>query len=157
MGMLTPLLLTRRHPWSTYAVLQTTLTSWSLVYDILLAWLFWHISSELEEQPKQMARALVYLWVFLFCRLVKYLEHFVRYPGDLKYVLLIPLFGYFHASFIKLHAMFTLNVVSLSTKSSSSPFFLPQFYTASFLGVVAFKNAQFRPTLFIFHGFLAGT
>jgi hypothetical protein len=95
-------------------VLQTTLTSWSLAYDVLLAWLFWHATSDLHEQAKRVARTLVYLWIFLLCRIVKYLEHFVRYPSDLKYVLLIPVFGYFHASLIKLHAMVTLHVVSLS-------------------------------------------
>jgi len=100
-------------------VLQTTLTSWSLAYDVLLAWLFWHISSHLQEQPKQIARALVYLWILLLCRIVKYLEHFVRYPSDLKYVLLIPLFGYFHASFIKLHAMFTLHVTTWGSRAGA--------------------------------------
>ncbi|KAF2666871.1 putative polysaccharide synthase Cps1, partial [Microthyrium microscopicum] len=101
-----------KHPWSTYAVFQTTLTSWSLPYDLTLAWLWWFVTLEMEPSSRLIARVVAYLWIFLFCRLVKYLEHFVRYPADLIYIPLIPFFGYFHSICIKAYAFFTLNVVS---------------------------------------------
>lgn len=105
-------MLCRKHPWSTYSVFQTTITSWSLFYDLGLAWLWWVVTSE-WVQPTQLAvRAAMYLWIFVLCRLIKYVEHFVRYPCDLVYVPLVPLFGYFHSLCIKAYAAITLNVVS---------------------------------------------
>jgi hypothetical protein len=96
-------------------VFQTTLTSWSLAYDILLCWMWWHITADLHSHWRLLARTSVYLWIFLLCRLIKYTEHFCRFPADLVYMPLILVFGYFHSICIKLHAMFTLQVVSTSS------------------------------------------
>ena len=65
------------------------------------------------------ARIVVYLWIFLFCRLIKYTEHFCRYPADLAYVPLIPLFGYYHSIWIKLNAMLTLQVVRIANTAGT--------------------------------------
>jgi hypothetical protein len=105
-------MLCRRHPWSTYAVFLTTITSWSLFYDLGLAYVWWLATSDMSQQPRLAARTLMYLWIFIVCRLIKYVEHFVRYPSDLVYVPLVPLFGYFHSVCIKAYAAVTLNVVS---------------------------------------------
>ncbi|KAF2401792.1 hypothetical protein EJ06DRAFT_361093 [Trichodelitschia bisporula] len=110
----------RRHPWSTFAVFQTTITSWSIVLDTLLTWLFWEVSATWHpEWFKWTARSLCYLWIFLGCRIVKYLEHFWRYPQDLKYILLIPAFGYFHSCFIKLYAMLTMHVTAWGSREGA--------------------------------------
>jgi len=93
----------RKHPWSTFAVFQTTVTSWSLIYDVVLCWLWWHVTSDLRG-----------IW-----RLVKYTEHFKRYPADLIYVPLIPLFGYYHSIWIKLHAMLTLQVTTWGSREGA--------------------------------------
>ena len=74
--------------------------------------MFWQLSAEWSWQLQYASRTLAFLWIFLLCRLIKYLDHFSRYPEDLKYLLVIPLFGYFHSSIIKLSGMFTLHVVS---------------------------------------------
>jgi hypothetical protein len=102
----------RRYPWSTFAVFQTTVTSWSVVLDALLVWLWWQATSQMHGPKRDLCRVLVYLWVVVFCRIVKYLEHFARYPQDVVYVPLVPLFGYYHSCVIKLHALFTLQAVS---------------------------------------------
>jgi hypothetical protein len=107
--------LNRRHPWSTFAVFQTTVTSWSLAYDVVLGWLWWHVTADLQPNWRLIARIVGYLWIFLFCRLIKYTEHFCRYPADLVYVPLIPIFGYYHSIWIKLHAMLTLQVVRIES------------------------------------------
>jgi cellulose synthase/poly-beta-1,6-N-acetylglucosamine synthase-like glycosyltransferase len=104
----------RRHPWSTFAVFQTTLSSWALLYDASMLWLFWQVSLPLNHDVRQASRLLFGFWVVLLCRIIKYMGHFTRYPEDLKYILLIPLFGYFHSCFIKIYAMLTMHIVSVS-------------------------------------------
>jgi hypothetical protein len=93
-------------------VFLTTLVSWSLVYDVLLVWSWWTVTSDLKPSPKLVVRAVMLFWIVFGCRLVKYLEHFARHPADLVYIPVIPLFGYYHSVFIKLRAMFSLQVVS---------------------------------------------
>ena len=46
----------------------------------------------------------------LFTKIVKLLPHFYRYPGDIKFIPEIVLFGYFHG-LIKIYALFTLHQV----------------------------------------------
>lgn len=109
----------RRHPWSTFAVFQTTLSSWALVYDIMMLGLFWQLTIDLNQPIQHISRILFALWVVLFCRIVKYMGHFVRYPEDLKYILLIPLFGYFHSCFIKMYAMITMHVTTWGSRAGA--------------------------------------
>jgi hypothetical protein len=137
-------MLCRRHPWSTYAVFLTTITSWSLIYDLGLAWLWWLVTSEWEQQPRLVARTGMYLWIFILCRLIKYVEHFVRYPSDLVYVPLVPLFGYFHSVCIKLYAAFTLNVVSTNRP-------LPPQQMHTHIGARKYASCQTMP-LFLWRG-----
>jgi hypothetical protein len=101
-----------RHLWSTWAVFLTTLLSWSLVYDVHLVRSSWIITSDFNTSLKIASRTILYFWIVLGCRLVKYMEHFTRHPNDVIYMPIIPLFGYYHSVFIKLRAMFSLQVVS---------------------------------------------
>jgi len=109
----------RRHPWSTFAVFQTTLSSWSLVYDVAMLCLFWQVTTPLAEPIRQIARAIFALWVVLLCRIIKYMGHFARHPEDLKYILLIPLFGYFHSCFIKMYAMLTMHITTWGSRAGA--------------------------------------
>jgi len=77
-----------------------------------MLWLFWQVTATLQHNLQLPARAAFFVWVVFLSRVVKYLEHFTRYPEDLKYICLIPLFGYFHSIFIKIYAMVTLHIVS---------------------------------------------
>jgi hypothetical protein len=93
-------------------VFQTTLTSWAFVWDPLMAWMFWQLTSDWPQTLQYVSRALCFAWLFLLCRIIKYTDHFTRYPQDLKYLLLIPLFGYFHSSVVKACGMVSMHVVS---------------------------------------------
>jgi hypothetical protein len=75
----------------------------------MLCWLWWRVSA--VYQTSWIVDSLVYLWIVLLCRIIKYIGHFQRYPGDLIYMPLIPIFGWYHSMGIKLHALFTLQVV----------------------------------------------
>jgi hypothetical protein len=77
-----------------------------------MLWLFWQVTSSLQPDLQQIVRLLFFAWVIFVCRIIKYMEHFARYPEDLRYILLIPLFGYFHCCFIKVYAMLTMHIVS---------------------------------------------
>ena len=103
----------RRHMWSTYAVFLTTITSWALPRDTLLIVLWCNITSHFELNTKIIARVVMISWIVFFCRIVKYFVHFFRYPSDLVYAPLIPIFGYYHCVFIKAWAMVSTNVVSV--------------------------------------------
>jgi hypothetical protein len=85
----------------------------------VLGWLWWHVTADLQPAPRLIARIVVYLWIFLCCRLIKYTEHFCRFPADLAYVPLIPLFGYYHSLWIKLHAMLTLQVTTWGSREGA--------------------------------------
>lgn len=66
------------------------------------------ITEGLPSFDRNLARGAWLLWVLVVSRAIKYIEHFARYPEDLIYVPLLPLFGYLHSICIKTYAMFTL-------------------------------------------------
>ncbi len=84
-----------------------------MVLDALLVWLWWQATAQMHGPRRDFCRVLGYLWIIIFCRIVKYIEHFARYPEDTVYIPLIPLFGYYHSCVIKVHALFTLQAVSV--------------------------------------------
>lgn len=57
-------------------------------------------------------------WMLL-SKVVKLLGHFIRYPIDVVFIPISILFGYTHG-FLKLYAMFTLDVVSTSLRPQAS-------------------------------------
>jgi len=109
----------RRHPWSTFAVFQTTITSWAIVYDFTMLYLFWHLTAGLHPEAQQIARFACFVWIVFVSRLVKYLEHFSRFPQDLRYIFLIPMFGYFHSLVIKFYAMVTMHVTTWGSRDGA--------------------------------------
>lgn len=78
-----------------------------------MLYMFWQLTVDLDQRIQQLTRIAFTLWVVLLCRVIKYMGHFAHYPEDLKYILLIPFFGYFHSCFIKMYAMITMHVVSV--------------------------------------------
>jgi len=109
----------RRHPWSTFAVFQPTLTSWAFVYDFTMLYLVWHLTASLRPEARQIVRIICLVWIVFISRLVKYIEHFSRFPQDVKYIFLIPLFGYFHSLVIKVYAMVTMHVTTWGSREGA--------------------------------------
>lgn len=76
-----------------------------------MLYLFWQVMADLQCQV--ITFWAFFAWVVILSRIVKYLGHFSRHPEDVKYVLFIPLFGYFHSIVIKIYAGVTMHIVSL--------------------------------------------
>ena len=101
--------LTRRQPWSTYAVQQTTLTAWSIPVDAALLYLCFKVTESWQPGYRSLAWWVLVGWI-LGSKFVKLLGHFRRFPEDTLLFPIYVLFGYFHC-FIKLYAMLTLSEV----------------------------------------------
>ncbi|KAF1808347.1 hypothetical protein P152DRAFT_223581 [Eremomyces bilateralis CBS 781.70] len=99
----------KRYPWSSFAVFQTTLTSWSPIYDLALSTSFWNMTAGISFGWQCCLRSIMCLWIFWGCRAVKYVEHWKQYPEDLVYLPLLPFVGYLHTIIIKFWAMCTIN------------------------------------------------
>jgi hypothetical protein len=65
------------------------------------------------EVSHDRAMTSLYLWMFT-SKWIKLLGHYIRYPVDVFLLPVSILFGYFHGA-IKMYAVMTLNVVSVST------------------------------------------
>ena len=111
----------RNYPWSLYAVFQTTITQWAFLYDCLLAISFYCALSEAGYQgaADDTSRAEPWernvLWAlfvghWLFARTIKLVPHLLRNPGDVRFVPVSILFGYFH-NLIKMYGCITVTEV----------------------------------------------
>lgn len=95
-------LFTERHywwtqPWSTYSVLQTTLTAWALPYDALIFTSAYYAFEDLPSDQFQAIFTFLTLWT-LFSKTVKLWGHYARYPADVRFIPLYIAFGYFHGA-----------------------------------------------------------
>jgi len=81
--------------------------------------LFWQVTAAMHPEMQLLVRTLWAVWVVLLCRIIKYFSHFSRYPQDLKYLFLIPLFGYFHSCIIKTYAMATMHVTTWGSREGA--------------------------------------
>lgn len=105
------------YPWSLYAVFQTTLTQWAFLYDCALFVSFYFALSEAGyyEGPRAEDRQRSLLWALFFghwgfSKTVKLIPHLLRNPGDVRFVIVSVLFGYFH-NLIKLYGCITVTEV----------------------------------------------
>lgn len=103
----------RKQYWSTYALYIATYSPPAMVLDSLLALLLYVGSSSSRASAQTTALILFTLWLLL-TKTVKLMPLFLRNPGDLLYLPVSILFGYFHG-FIKFWAWWTRNDVSLSS------------------------------------------
>jgi hypothetical protein len=87
-----------------------------------MVYLFWQVTAGLSSEVQQITTAVWFVWVVFISRLVKYFEHFSRFPGDIFiFIFLIPLFGYFHSLVIKVYAGITMGVVSCPNRVLRDP------------------------------------
>lgn len=99
----------RLTPWTTYAVLQTTLTAWAFT-DFLIYFLCYKASEELPEETRRVLRITTAVWIFVVAKSIKLYGHWIRYPADLLWLPVSILFGQLHG-FIKLEGLMTLSAV----------------------------------------------
>ncbi|CAF9936349.1 MAG: hypothetical protein ALECFALPRED_006775, partial [Alectoria fallacina] len=100
----------RKQPWSTYAVYQTTLLQWAFFCDCMLLYLY-HTSTVGWGYDAQMLGLGMLLSWMLMSKFVKLLGHYIRHPVDFLLLPVSIIFGYLHG-LIKAKAMLSLDVVS---------------------------------------------
>jgi hypothetical protein len=105
------LTLFRTQPWSTYAVLQTTLTAWGVLWDPWIFWCTYNVSKDLTAGQSKALFISMIVWIFVFSKTVKLWGHYARYPEDIRFIPLYIGFGYVHAG-IKFWGACTLKEVS---------------------------------------------
>lgn len=113
----------RRQPWTTYSVLQTTVTAWALPYDALIFLSWYRASCDWPSQQRIALFVALTSWTFLFSKTVKLWRHLSRHPADLVFIPVYILFGYFHG-LIKLYGLLTLNAVRITISTSTITFVL---------------------------------
>lgn len=100
---------------------QTTLTQWAFLYDCLLVASFYFTLSEAGYAAVQDESAgagrwqrnvlwALFLGHWLFSKTIKLVPHLLRNPGDVRFVAVSVLFGYFH-NLIKLYGCITVTEV----------------------------------------------
>ena len=100
-----------------YAVFQTTVTQWAFLYDCALFVLFYAALSEAGyyDAPRVRDGQRALLWAlflghYAFTKIVKLVPHLLRNPGDVRFVPVSVLFGYFH-NLNKLYGCITVTEV----------------------------------------------
>jgi len=114
------------YPWSLYAVFQTTVTQWAFLYDGILLACFHLALSEAGcyEQPRaEQSLPPSLLWAlflghYAFSKTVKLMPHLLRNPGDVRFVPVSVLFGYFH-NLIKLYGCITVTETTWGTREGA--------------------------------------
>jgi len=119
------------YPWSLYAVFQTTITQWAFLLDCLLFVCFYLTLSEAgyyfsydDHEPHaqdDQQRALLwsfFLGHFAFSKTIKLVPHLLRNPGDVRFVPVSVLFGYFH-NLIKLYGCITVTETTWGTREGA--------------------------------------
>ena len=99
----------RTHPWTTYAVFQTTLTAWAFT-DPLIFFLCYKASADWTFESRKTFLTAIGVWIFVFAKSIKLYGHWIRYPADIIWLPISILFGYTHAV-IKLIGLMTLSAV----------------------------------------------
>jgi len=120
------------YPWSMYAVFQTTVTQWALLLDVLLFVSFYLALSESgyyaadgmdQARSEGRQRSVPVFWAiflahFVFAKTIKLLPHLLRNPGDVRFIPVSILFGYFH-NLIKFYGCMTVTETTWGTREGA--------------------------------------
>jgi len=119
------------YPWSLYAVFQTTLTQWAFLLDCLMLASFHFALSEsgyyAAEQGGRQSHAeqwqLSLFWGlfvahWIFAKTIKLVPHLLRNPGDVRFIPVSIIFGYFH-NLIKLYGCITVTETTWGTREGA--------------------------------------
>ncbi|ORY14153.1 polysaccharide synthase Cps1p [Clohesyomyces aquaticus] len=109
----------RNYPWSLYAVFQTTITQWAFPIDCVLFACCYLALSEVDcvHWPHTLLWA-VFIGHCIFSKTIKLMPHLLRNPGDVRFVPLSVLFGYFH-NLIKLYGCITVTETTWGTREGA--------------------------------------
>jgi len=103
-------------------VFQTTVTQWAFVYDCVLFACFYlalsdngYYAAEDDKGPHAEHWQRRLLWAlflghYVFSKTIKLVPHLLRNPGDVRFIPVSVLFGYFH-NLIKLYGCITVTEV----------------------------------------------
>ncbi|EMC98785.1 glycosyltransferase family 2 protein [Baudoinia panamericana UAMH 10762] len=105
-------------PWSTYAVLQTTITAWALPYDVFIFYSWYQASQGWREDHRILLLAALCLWTLVFSKTVKIWGLFIRYPITTLFYPLYVAFGYYHGA-IKLWGLVTLSETTWGSRDGA--------------------------------------
>ncbi|KAF2649361.1 glycosyltransferase family 2 protein [Lophiostoma macrostomum CBS 122681] len=113
------------YPWSLYAVFQTTVTQWAFLVDCMLFVSFLCALSEggYYDVPRARDWQRALLWAlflghYAFTKTVKLVPHLLRNPGDVRFVPVSVLFGYFH-NLIKMYGCITVTETTWGTREGA--------------------------------------
>lgn len=99
-----------QQPWCTYALHIATFTSLAFMVDPFLLVSCWWATEGWDSTSRRYALWSQFIFMFAFTKVVKLMGLFLRNPGDVKFLPVSILFGYFHG-LIKLYALCTLRMV----------------------------------------------
>ncbi|QIW97423.1 hypothetical protein AMS68_002941 [Peltaster fructicola] len=105
-------------PWSTYSVLQTTITAWALPYDLFIFYSWNRASSTWNQDSRSALLIGLILWTFVFSKTVKLWGHFFRYPADVLFMPVYISFGYLHG-LIKFYGLLTLHATTWGSREGA--------------------------------------
>ncbi|KAK3341481.1 nucleotide-diphospho-sugar transferase [Lasiosphaeria hispida] len=101
--------------WCTYALHLATFTSLAFVTDPLLLYSCWRATEHWASTNRHTLLVAELIFMFCFTKVVKLVGLFRRNPGDIVFLPVSILFGYFHG-FIKVYALFTLKQTSWGSR-----------------------------------------
>lgn len=112
------------HPWTFYSFYLASFWQFSIASDSLLIWLLQRALKSVDATSSQSLYSMLLLIVWLLAsKQLKMLQHFKRYPEDMRFIPVLWLFSYYH-TFISLYALITFNSESwvgrLATTASST-------------------------------------
>ncbi|KAK3393818.1 nucleotide-diphospho-sugar transferase [Podospora didyma] len=104
-----------QQPWCTYALHIATFTSLAFIFDPLIIYSCWRATEDWTPASRQTFLLAEIIFMFAFTKTVKLMGLFRRNPGDIIFLPVSIVFGYFHG-LIKLHALFTLKETSWGSR-----------------------------------------
>ncbi|KAF4125062.1 Glycosyl transferase family 2 [Geosmithia morbida] len=107
----------RQQPWCTYSLHIATFTSLAFLFDPLLLFSCWYATADWSSSANRVYAVWAqFIFMFAFTKVVKLVGLFRRNPADMIFLPVSIIFGYFHG-FIKLYALFTLNMTSWGSRA----------------------------------------
>ncbi|KAJ2903098.1 glycosyltransferase family 2 [Zalerion maritima] len=109
---------TSQQPWCSYALHLATFTSLAFLTDPMFLASLWWVSADWDPTLRRRVWWSQFIFMFAFTKVVKLVGLFRKNPHDIMYLPISIVFGYIHG-FIKLYALFTLNMTSWGSRADA--------------------------------------